>query len=167
MPSQLGHHKSRFLVFLLLAKLGSRCFPLNGWVNIFWGKYSTFRMHSSVIASLFSKENLEVENGGTLCGWCLVVRARGPEYGGREFESRSLHLKPEPKLREERGLSGCRKGLNTVPLAQALLSLKPAKNEMVEPQLFNWKLSNLVNPFCLQLLLAFLKLFVNCPLNKF
>ena len=25
------------------------------------------------------------------------------------------------------GLSGCRKGLKTVPLAQALLSLKPAK----------------------------------------
>ena len=47
--------------------------------------------------------------------------------GGREFESRSLHLKPETKLREERGLSGCRKGLKTVPLAQALLSLKPAK----------------------------------------
>ena len=57
----------------------------------------------------------------------LVVRARGLEYGGREFESRSLHLKPETKLCEERGLSGCRKGLKTVPLAQALLSLKPAK----------------------------------------
>ena len=47
--------------------------------------------------------------------------------GGREFESRSLHLKLETKLHEERGLSGCRKGLKTVPLAQALLSLKPAK----------------------------------------
>ena len=65
-----------------------------------------------------------------LCLWMvysLVVRARGLEYGGREFESRNLHLKPETKLREERGLSGCRKGLKTVPLAQALLSLKPAK----------------------------------------
>ena len=65
-----------------------------------------------------------------LCTWMvysLVVRARGLEYGGREVESRSLHLKPETKLREERGLSGCRKGLKTVPLAQALLSLKPAK----------------------------------------
>ena len=40
--------------------------------------------------------------------------------GGREFESRSWHLKQETKLREERGLSGCRKGLKTVPLAQAL-----------------------------------------------
>ena len=59
--------------------------------------------------------------------YSLVVRACGLEYGGREFESRSLHLKPETKLREERGLSGCRKGLKTVPLAQALLSLKPAK----------------------------------------
>ena len=59
--------------------------------------------------------------------YSLVVRARVLEYGGREFESRSLHLKPETKLREERGLSGCRKGLKTVPLAQALLSLKPAK----------------------------------------
>ena len=57
----------------------------------------------------------------------LVVRARGLEYGGGEFESRSLHLKPEPKLREEKGLSGCGKGLKTVPLAQALLSLKPTK----------------------------------------
>ena len=57
----------------------------------------------------------------------LVVRARGLEYGGREFESRSLHLKPETQLREERGLSGCRKGLKTVPLAQALLRLKPAR----------------------------------------
>ena len=47
--------------------------------------------------------------------------------GGRELESRSLHLKPEIKLCEVRGLSGCRKGLKTVPLAQALLSLKPAK----------------------------------------
>ena len=26
--------------------------------------------------------------------YSLVVRARGLEYGGREFESRSLHLKP-------------------------------------------------------------------------
>ena len=59
--------------------------------------------------------------------YSLVVRARGLKYGGREFECRSLHLKPETKLREERGLSGCRKGLKTVPLAQALLSLKPAK----------------------------------------
>ena len=33
-----------------------------------------------------------------------VVRAHGLEYGGREFESRSLHLKPEIKLREERKL---------------------------------------------------------------
>ena len=62
----------------------------------------------------------------------LVVRAaRGLEYGGREFESRSLHLKPETKLREERGLSGCRKGLKTVPLAQALLSLKQHLNLLV------------------------------------
>ena len=58
--------------------------------------------------------------------YSLVVGARGLECGGREFESRSLHLKPETKLREERGLSGCRKGLKNVPLAQALLSLKPA-----------------------------------------
>ena len=56
-----------------------------------------------------------------------MVKALGPEYGGCEFESRSLHLKPETKLCEERGLSGCRKGLKTVPLAQALLSLKPTK----------------------------------------
>ena len=59
--------------------------------------------------------------------YSLVVRARGLEHGGREFKSRSLHLKPETELREERGLSGCRKGLTTVPLAQALLNLKPAK----------------------------------------
>ena len=59
--------------------------------------------------------------------YILVVRARGLVYGGREFESRSLYLKPEIKLREERGLSGCRKGLKTVPLAQALLSLKPTR----------------------------------------
>ena len=56
-----------------------------------------------------------------------MVRARGLQYGGREFETRSLHLKPETNFHEERGLSGCRKGLKTVPLAQALLSLKPAK----------------------------------------
>ena len=59
--------------------------------------------------------------------YSLVVRARGLKHGGREFKARSLHLKPETKLREERGLSGYRKGLKTVPLAQALLSLKPAK----------------------------------------
>ena len=59
--------------------------------------------------------------------YSLVVRARGPEYGGLELESRCLHLKPETKLREERGLSGFLKGLKTVPLAQALLSLKPTK----------------------------------------
>ena len=34
----------------------------------------------------------------------LVVRARDLEYGGCEFVSRSLHLKPETKLREEREL---------------------------------------------------------------
>ena len=56
--------------------------------------------------------------------YSLVVRARGLEYGGREFESRSLHLKPETKLREERG--SC-KGQNyylklslTVPLTHAI-----------------------------------------------
>ena len=59
--------------------------------------------------------------------YSLVVRASGLEHGGREFESRSLHVKQDAKLCEERGLSGCRKGLKTVPLAQALLSLKPAK----------------------------------------
>ena len=65
--------------------------------------------------------------------YSLVVRACGLEYGGREFESRSLHLKPETKLREERGLSGCGKGLKTVPLAQALLSLKnPQKKKLHE-----------------------------------
>ena len=30
--------------------------------------------------------------------YSLVVRARGLAYGGREFESRSLLLKPETKL---------------------------------------------------------------------
>ena len=59
--------------------------------------------------------------------YSLVVRARVLEYGGREFKSQSLHLKPEIKFREERGLSGCRKGLKTVPLAMAFFSLKPAK----------------------------------------
>ena len=63
--------------------------------------------------------------------YSLVVRARGLEYGGREFESQSLHLKPETKLREERGLSGCRKSLKTVPLAQALLSLKTCTDSYV------------------------------------
>ena len=61
------------------------------------------------------------------CGWCLVVKACCHVYGGCEFESRSLHLKSETKLREETGLSGCRKGLKTGPLAQALLSPKPAQ----------------------------------------
>ena len=46
--------------------------------------------------------------------YSLVVRASGLEFGGRQFESRSLHLKPETKLREERGLSGCGKGLKTM-----------------------------------------------------
>ena len=91
---------------------------------------------------LRSRKFFKEGGGGTLCDciepislmyinawmvYSLVVRARGLEYGGREFESRSLHLKPETKLREERGLSGCRKGLKTVPLAQALLILKPAQ----------------------------------------
>ena len=63
--------------------------------------------------------------------YSLVVRACGLEYGGREFESRSLHLKSETKLREERGFSGSRKSLKTVPLAQALLSLKPPKTNNI------------------------------------
>ena len=33
----------------------------------------------------------------------LVVRARVNEYGGCEFESRSLHWKPETKHHEDRG----------------------------------------------------------------
>ena len=36
--------------------------------------------------------------------YSLVVRALGLEYGGREFEFRSLHLDPETKLREEKGV---------------------------------------------------------------
>ena len=76
----------------------------------------------------FFMGNHKLDKQYTFSGWySLVVRARGLEYGGCEFESRSLHLKPETKLREERGLSGCSKGLKTVPPAQALLSLKPAK----------------------------------------
>ena len=47
--------------------------------------------------------------------------------GGPEFKSRSLQLRLETELHEERGLSGCRKGLKTILLAQALLSLKPSK----------------------------------------
>ena len=77
-----------------------------------------------------------------MLGWMvysLVVRARGLEYGGHEFESRSLHLKPETELREERGLSGCRKGLKTVSLAQALLSLKPAKTNKLATREGSWK----------------------------
>ena len=57
----------------------------------------------------------------------MVYSQVARKYGVREFESRSLRLKPQTKLREERGLSGCRKGLKTVPLVQALLSLKPTK----------------------------------------
>ena len=53
--------------------------------------------------------------------YSLVVRARDLEYGGCEFESRSLHLRPETKLHEERGLSGCQKGL------------KPADPGIVKP----------------------------------
>ena len=33
--------------------------------------------------------------------YSLVVRARGLEYGGREFESRSLHLNPETKAGDQ------------------------------------------------------------------
>ena len=57
------------------------------------------------------------------------TRAFVSQHGGDEFESRSLHLKPETKS-EERGLSGCRKGLKTVPLAQALLSQKHAQTNI-------------------------------------
>ena len=72
--------------------------------------------------------------------YSLVVRTRGLEYGGREFESQSLNLKPKPEtdLCEERGLSGCRKGLKTVPLAQALLSLKPAKTKKINSNYFHF-----------------------------
>ena len=69
--------------------------------------------------------------------YSLVVRARGLEYGGREFKSRSLHLKPETELCEERGLSGCIKCLKNVPLAQALLSLKPTKKQKKHQQVQN------------------------------
>ena len=69
--------------------------------------------------------------------YSLVVRAHGLEYGGRELESRSLHLKSETKLREERGLSGCRRGLRPYRWPQALLSLKPSKtNKQTKISLF-------------------------------
>ena len=35
----------------------------------------------------------------------LVVRAFGLEYEGREFESRSMHLRPETKLWRQEALS--------------------------------------------------------------
>ena len=49
----------------------------------------------------------------------------GLEYGGREFKSRSLHLKPETKLREERELCYGQKlpqtwSYLTVPLTHAI-----------------------------------------------
>ena len=93
------------------------CFWMHKWKNIayYFQLFPDFNCN-------FTQKNV--------CLWMvysLVDRARGLEYGGREFKSRGLHLKPETEHREERGLSGCRKGLKTVPLAQALLSLKPAK----------------------------------------
>ena len=51
--------------------------------------------------------------------YSLVVRARGLKYWSRKFKSRSLHLKPETNLREERGLSGCRNRLILIIVGQA------------------------------------------------
>ena len=62
----------------------------------------------------------------------LVVIAKGLEHfkhRRHEFKSQSLHLKPETELLWGKGAFSCIKGLKTVPLAQALLSLKPAQNK--------------------------------------
>ena len=42
--------------------------------------------------------------------YSLVVRAVGLEYGGREFKSRSLHLKPETKTSWGKGAFWLSKG---------------------------------------------------------
>ena len=56
--------------------------------------------------------------------YSLVVRARGLEYGGRELEFRSLRLRPETKLHEERGLPGCRKGLKQLVKQLVYITIK-------------------------------------------
>ena len=58
--------------------------------------------------------------------YSLVVRASGLGYGGREFESRSLHLKPETKFREERGFLVVERVLR--PYCWALNPQKQQKN---------------------------------------
>ena len=51
-------------------------------------------------------------------------QAKGHEFKPREF---ALEAGDQTLVRKG-GLSGCRKGLKTVPLAQALLSPRPAQN---------------------------------------
>ena len=69
----------------------------------------------------------------------LVVRARGLDFmGAVSSKPEAFQLKPETKLCEERGLYGCRKGLKTVPLVQALLSLKPTKTTRMNGRFINW-----------------------------
>ena len=65
------------------------------------------RMNSKVAGPAVYKnvaEFNEIEIHTEWMVYSLVVREHGLEYMGREFESRSLHLKPETKLREEREL---------------------------------------------------------------
>ena len=59
------------------------------------------------------------------------ARAFDSQHWGHEFESRSLHLKPETKLLWGKGAFCCKKGLKTVPLALALLSQKPAPTKIL------------------------------------
>ena len=102
--------------------------PLKEWLGR--NEWKTYQI--SLTPSISSDFNFTLDSANQVYLWMvysLVVRVPDLEYGGREFQSQSLHLKPETKLREERGLSGCRKGLKTVPLAQALLSLKPTKKQ--------------------------------------
>ena len=73
-----------------------------------------------------SKHN--IRNTKLMC----MVYSRGAtafnsQHGGREFESRSLHLKPGTKPWWGKGTEAVEKGLKTVSKAQTLLSHKPAQ----------------------------------------
>ena len=61
--------------------------------------------------------------------YSLVVRARGLEYGGLELESRSLHLKPETKLREEWGFLVVERVLRPYCWPSYCRALNPHKQE--------------------------------------
>ena len=110
--------------------------------GVSWGasaldfKYGSRKFESrSLHWKLKTKTSLKGVRILRFLGLCIAegLERLTPSVGVMSLNPGACTWSRRPNSCEERGLSGCKMGLKTVPLAQALLSLKPAKTQQRFP----------------------------------